>query len=260
MPSLHLLLIVFTLMLSAVHAVSPAAAAPAVETFVLAVGGQSTPTFPNPPQFACISGIAPAPVLSFFGAQGPFLPLEGLAPCNVAGDFNTTTSPTGPLSDSRWLNIPFNNFDHNTFAGATFATADYGKVGAQATGTFTGPYSNLIVEGTEAYGKFRETFTITSPSVATGTAGTVRLKFTVDGSLSVSGPPPFSSTSDVEVNYQTDAGPIFTLLRAQVTRADLQPFISVPTAFGSQVGPGVFGGFTLAAGSVSGSREFGTFL
>ena len=84
------------------------------------------------------------------------------------------------------LDVDFNNFDQNAFTGSSDATADYyGKVGARAYGQFTGPSSGLIVEGAEASGKFHGTFTITSPSVADGAAGTVRFKFAVAGTLSV---------------------------------------------------------------------------
>ena len=60
---------------------------------------------------------------------------------------------------------------------------------------------------------------------------------------------------DVVIMYQKDVGPIFGLMRAQVTGGNQQPFISVPTSFGLQSGPGVFGGFTLAAGLVSERRD-----
>jgi hypothetical protein len=238
---------------------APVRAAPEVETFVLAVGGETRAVFPNPPPFACLTYMAAPPIQAFFGVHGPFMPVDGLEPCNIAGGFELQSAPSGPIADSALLDVDFANFNQNAFTGSADARAEHGLVGARSFGAFAGPASNLIVEGSAAFGKFRETFTITRPGIPNGSAGTLRMYFAIEGSLSVSGPPPFTSAGDVEVAYQQDSGPVYTLMRAQVTRSDLQPLLAVPTGFGTVFGPGEYGGFTLSAGTVSGSGEFATF-
>jgi hypothetical protein len=82
----------------------------------------------------------------------------------------------------------------------------------------------------------------------------VRLTFTIDGGLNVSG----SDETRMEVDYQQDAGPLFTLLAAGYSPVNQETFMSAPNSFGTRFGPGTFGGFTLAAQSLNGSGEFTT--
>jgi hypothetical protein len=81
--------------------------------------------------------------------------------------------------------------------------------------------------------------------VAAATAGTILLTFTVDGQVSVAGPPPFGGTADVEVNYSVAGGPSYILMRAQANRSDLVPFATSGTGApltGFTAAPGAFGG------------------
>lgn len=235
--------------LSAVS-VPPGAVASSVETFVLAGGGQSGPLGP-PPGLQGATFIAPAPVLNFFGPHPPSLPTGGLATCNIAGGFRTTTAAADPLSDTISLSTVFHLAPPSSFIGSASASAQYGHVGVQAHGKFTGPVNAFIVRGTKAHGTVRETGLQPNTN-----ADAVKWQFTVDRSLS--GTRRFFPT-DIDVRYQLDTGPIFTLMRAQVDDSLSQPLISVPPAFGTQFGPGVFGSFTLAPGSVSGSGVVETF-
>jgi len=224
-----------------VAAGSPGVArAASVETFVIAIAGQTEAL----PGFACTVFGPATPGIGFFLNATPNVPVDGLGNCGIAGGFRTTTlAGGGPLDDTRALTTAF---EQNTFTGSTLALARTGSVLAEAHATFTGPSNSLIAEGAASYALFEDALTATSPSVAPGTTGTIRLRFTVAGALSVAGPPPFSSTADVELNYSVGGGPSFILMRAQASRADLLPFAT--SGNGAPLT-----GFTLAPGSFAGA-------
>lgn len=230
-------------------ATSTAAHAATVETYVLTIGGQSQ----LGPNFACTTFGPATPGLSFFANLGPGIPTEGLAFCGVGGGFRTTTlAGRGPLSDSRSLSNTFNN-GANAFSGTALALARTGSVLASSDATFTGSSNSLITEGASSYGLFVDRLTASSPSVAAATAGTIRLTFTVDGEVSVAGPPPFNSTADVEVNYSVAGGPNYILMRAQANRSDLVPSAVFPSG-------APLTGFTAAPGSFGGAGQVQSFF
>jgi hypothetical protein len=230
-------------------AISTPAQATSVETYVLTIGGQSQ----LGPNFACATFGPATPALSFFANVGPGIPTEGLAFCGIGGGFRTTTvAGAGPLSDSRSLSTTFNN-GANAFSGTALALARAGSVLASSNATFTGPSNSLIDEGASSYGLFVDRLTASSPSVAAATAGAIRLTFTVDGVVSVAGPPPLNATADVEVNYSVAGGPSFILMRAQANRSDLVPFAASGTG-------APLTGFTAAPGSFGGAGQVQSFL
>ena len=254
MKPIHPRFVVATFMLFAVCP-TPAAAAPSVETWCWP-SSKSSRRSPTRRSLHARRSRPRHPSSISSGRVAPACPLRVRPHATIASGFNTISCATGPQSDSTLLDVDFNNFKSKRVHRFVGPTADYyGKVGARAYGQFTGPSSGLIVEGAEASGKFHGTFTITSPSVADGAAGTVRFKFAVAGTLSVypvSGTAGMGDDGDhVPEGCRSDLG----LMRAQVTGGNQQPFISVPTSFGLQSGPGVFGGFTLAAGLVSERRD-----
>jgi hypothetical protein len=224
-----------------VLAMPSAVRAGTIDTFVLAVGGQAI----LGPNFECATFIAPSAVREVFGA-GVSLPTDGLATCGVGGDLRSTTGTSGTVSDSMSFSSVFNG-SSNAFTGSASATAQYGSLGVAAHSTFDGPMNSFIVEGAEAYSSFHATGL--QPNTL---ADTVRFQFTVDGNLSVNVAPPFYSASDVQVAYQLDSGPIYTLMHGLVSDSVSTPFI------GSGTGAPV-SGFTLAPGSLSGSGAFNTF-
>lgn len=220
---------------------SPAGAA-SVETFVIAIAGQTEAL----PGFACTTFGPATPGIAFFLNVTPSVPTDGLANCGIDGGFRTITlASAGPTSDATSLS---NAFAQNSFSGSTLALARAGSVLAEAHATFLGPSNSLITEGSASYGLFTDRLTVSSPSVAPGTTGSIRLRFTIEGALSVSGPPPASSTADVEINYSVAGGPSFLLMRAQATRSDLTPFATTGTG-------APLAGFTLAPGSFSGAGD-----
>jgi hypothetical protein len=210
---------------------------------VLAVGGQSMVA-----GFSCATFGPATAALSFFINVSVGVPTDGLAPCGIAGGYRTTTAALGPISDTTSINTSFNTLPVNTFVGSASANAQSGTVGAEAHGTFTGPGNGLIVKGTTSYGLFNESLTASSPLVAASGPGTIRLTFTVDGSLSIVGP----GTADVEFNYSLNTGPSLILMRAQANSA-----VSVPFAIAGTGAP--LTGFTAVPGSFAGSGSIDTF-
>jgi hypothetical protein len=174
---------VLGLVAAIVHfASTPASAQPRVETFVIAVGGQSS----------CWTFTTPEPVRVFFGGFGVGIPTDGVAACGIAVTMNQTTDPVGPLSDSTSVDTAFGD---SSYRGSAVAFAQYGFVSAAADGTFTGSQSSLVVDGADGYGLFKDTFTFSSPSVPPGATGFVRFSATVGGNLFSDQP----GTADVEV-------------------------------------------------------------
>ncbi len=213
-----------------------------VETFVLAVGGQSNYT---------TYGSAPA-VFNFFGSGVP-IPGNpaGLAASNVAGGYRHQSAASGPINDT--FNVTSASFattwrSTNQFVGSSSANAVSGKVGAKATGNFNGWGDANTVTGAESFGAFSETITFDDPLVPVGTLGQFVFRFTLDGSITV---PAGIGTAGARVNYQQDSGPIYTLVNAQV-----DPRFS-PTLF-PYSGPGR-AGFSLTSTSIIGSGAFDTF-
>lgn len=223
--------------------IAPAGAAPTLEVFVLSVGGQST----------WFTYSAPQPVMDLFGPRGVGLPTNsaGLAASGIAGGYSLTSAAAGPLADANAIATP--NWvtswsPTNTFTGSSAANARYGRIGAEADGTYNGWSDSATVAGSEAFGAFRETMTVTAPSVANGTNGLIRFHLTIDGSLSSTGD---AGTAGVIVNYQHNGGSSYTLMRAT---AD-------PRGFGDfypYSGPGR-DGFSISTTAVSGSGTFPTF-
>lgn|GEM_PF-891981 len=245
------------LLACALGAGSPATAAPEVDTYVLAVGGEIKAVYPDPPPFACATGGTPLPVFTFFGGIGVGEPTEGWAPCNIAGGDRLQTAPAGPLSDSTSLDVDFHNYDNDHSTGSADAKADFGVLGARSYARLlaTPGYAAPMEQGAEAFGKFSDTFTITSPNVANGLTGWVRFHFWIDGALT------FAGNDDVRmtVNYQQSGGPNYPLMTTG-QGATGTTFISYPAGFGSVGGPGTFGGFTLTSSSSSGAGDFDTFI
>jgi hypothetical protein len=236
--------------LCAFAATSRVLAAPGVDTFVLAVGGQSKPADPNPPPFACTTYGVPAPA-AMFGANGVLMPVEGYPACSIAGGFRTLAAPAGPVADATALDVDFHNFDNDQFTGSSAAKADYGRIGAAAFGHYTATPGNTdpIVEGAEAFGHFQDTLTITSPSRPAGAQGYVVLTFSVDGRVTTNG----ASVARLEVDEQLNGGALDPVLAAGMAGTGDQPFISAPNSFGGHTGPGTWGGFTLSTDSLVGS-------
>jgi hypothetical protein len=226
----------------------PALAAPSasvasnLETFVMSVAGNSS----------WYTYSAPQPVFDYFGSIGVSIPTnpDGLAASGIQGGFRTQTAAVGPLSDADSIAsdvFPSTWSLTNTFTGSTAATARYGLIGAEAQGTFDGWGGSSTIAGTEAFAIFQDSMTVTAPSVTDGTAGSIKMYITVDGSMTSTGD---AGTGWAQVNYQQNSGGNYLLFRASVDPrgGGFYPFS----------GPGR-DGFSITNTAVSGSGVFDTF-
>jgi hypothetical protein len=107
----------------------------------------------------------------------------------TGGDSTEQTAPSGSVSDT-YLG------DADDGASAVVrATASFGELHAYATTAMTSG-SSLSSRFTSSIAAFQDDFLFTAPGVAAGTAGTVRVRFTIDGSLAAAGyGTPTSNTS-----------------------------------------------------------------
>jgi hypothetical protein len=217
-----------------------ASAAPSLESFSLTAGGVS-----NGPSGGCSSFMQSAPVAAFFGS-GVGIPLDGLAACNVPGGSDDVTALTGPISTSRHLS---NSWTVGAFIGTASSQAAYGDLVAAGHSDFSGSTSSTTVTGSEGFGRCNDIFTITSPSVAAGQAGTVKILVTVTGGLSTTG----NGGAYVELNYAINGSPShYSMFNAQVYGAATIPSLHSIDGLG-------LGGFNPVPGSMNGSGQLSTF-
>ena len=221
-----------------------------LEVFVGAYGGQSA----GP---GCSTYSLPSNHSPYFGASnGVFVPVPGLAPCGVAGSNVAATSASGPLSNSNAINTSF-NAGTNTVTGSTSASAQYGLLTSTSDLSFTGASNGNLVKGSEGYGIFADTLTVTSGSAANGSAGQIRFTYQLTGSMQMTGSSIFSGTGDVGLWYRFNNGvnaPFFsTVLHSQVTNSAFTPSVILGTG-------NTMSGITTAAGSLSVNASMITVL
>jgi hypothetical protein len=92
-----------------------------------------------------------------------------------------------------------------TFDGSANSHADYGLLGADATGLFTGTLSGTVLDDSMGASFFTDTLTFTSPNVVNGGSGFVRYLFTVHGTLTT-GSGPNEEESVLSLAYNGGAG------------------------------------------------------
>ncbi|MCA9101219.1 MAG: PEP-CTERM sorting domain-containing protein [Pirellulales bacterium] len=175
--------------------------AASIETAVLTAGGYSNwGTY----------GV-PAPFSDYF-SDSVSVPTIGLAAAGVPGEIKSQSATSGFLTDQSSINTGFSG---NTFVGSTQVRAEFGVLGAEAHGVFTGNQSSSIVAATQGMAVFKDSFNITSPTIANGTPGLVSFQFTIDGSTtSTAGAPGNGSSGRVLVNYRQNNDPTYLLMRA----------------------------------------------
>ncbi len=211
---------------------SPVAFAQAsLETFVMNVAG-------NPSGVGCGIGSAPAPVSAVFGANGNFIPVPGISLCALGGALRDQTATAGVLLDA--LSLVNYAFDTNLYTGSGRALARYGILEGESHSSLSGfgTYG-----GSQGMSVSRDRLTITSPSAANGSNGTLVFRTTISGSLAVAGN---SGTIDVEIWYLVNgAGRV--QMRARATTPTAIPVLLSQTD--------TVTGFTLVNGSMTGSDE-----
>jgi hypothetical protein len=165
----------------------------------------------------------------------------GLLPCNLEGSFATQTDAASPLEISDfipghdWLSGALENH----FSSSASTLTRYGVIQASSQGILDGGGE---YHGAEAMGVFRDRWTVQSPSVSNGSAGTLSFRTTVTGALSTTG----NGVADGEVAYLVN-GAQQTLFRAQAT------INTSPATLYSETD--TISGFSAFNGSTSGSDE-----
>jgi hypothetical protein len=158
---------------------------------------------------------------------------------------NDVFSLTGPLTSARSLTTTWIEGD---FVGGANASSAYGDLLANGHSVHTGYTSSVSVVGSESFGRCNDIFTITSPSVVNGAAGTMRLVVTITGGLSTT----TNGTSDVELNYRVGPSGIYTMFRSQANNVAQVPF------YNSILGIGL-AGISALPGSLTGTAQPSTF-
>ena len=235
----RILRLVISLVGSVIGIGTPSVDAGLIQTYVLDVSGQSAfNTYQYPPA-----------ALGFFGPNGASIPANGLPAGGLPGIDRLTTATSGMLVDAgSATGSGTSTFGNWSAFGSSGASATYGSVGAEGSGTRINIGDANTVVGFEGFGLFKENFTFNNSSL-NGSQGSVVFHFTVDGAISLAGST--HSNAGVVVNYQQNAGPIFTLMSA-VLQPDSGPPDLVPRS-----GPG-HDGFSITSSSISGSGVFDT--
>ena len=169
------------LVASAASLVLPAQAAPGLETFVMGTTGQSS--------YGTYR--VPDPVYNNFSNYSNAVPSNpaGLAASNIAGGLRVQTSATASsLADATAISgSGKSQFGAWNYSGSATTFASYGSLGAEAHAVHTGNSDNATVNNSDAYAIVTDSIAPSSPGVAVGSNGMMRLAVTVDGSMTVTG-------------------------------------------------------------------------
>ncbi len=237
--------------LAAACAVTAVDAAPGLQTVVGGVAGRGNGSI----ALGCTT-FGPVPELSFYSFTGGGTPLGGIGTCGYVGGYTTQTAAAAPLVRSSSLGpVPIASPGNGSqFIGTADARSSYGALGAAAHGHMSvvpdeGPLALRQMAGAAS---FADTLTATSAAVGAGTAGSVRYRFEVDGSLSALGAPVayFVGSTYVVLDLKHGAGPAQQVLNATVTRGSTGTISGNPPPAGWVTGMG-----SLSGGSTFVSRE-----
>ena len=239
-------------LLATASAVTAVEAAPVLETVVGGVAGVGNGSI----ALGCTT-FGPAPELAFYSFNGGGTPLGGIGTCGYVGGYTTQTAVVAPLIRGSSLapvliGSPLNG---SLFTGTAEARSSYGALGAAAQGNMSvvPDLGAPALHQMAGAARFADTLTATSALVGAGSAGTVRYRFEVDGSLSAPGAqaPFFFGETYVVLDVKHDAGPTEQLLNATVRRGGVGTISGNPPPAGWVIGVG-----SLSGGSTFLSREY----
>ena len=236
----------------AVGALNPVAAAPGLATVVGGVAGVGNGSI----ALGCTT-FGPAPELSFHSFAGGGMPLGGLGTCGYIGGYTTQTATAAPLNQGSSLApvLIASPANGSQFTGTADARSSYGVMGAAARGTMSvvPDQGGLALHQMTGAARFADTLTATSARVGAGSAGSVRYRFEVDGSLSALGAqaPFFFGETYVVLDLKHGAGPTAQVLNATVRRGGVGTVSGNPPPAGWVTGIG-----TLSGGSTFYGREY----
>ena len=196
-------------------------------------------------------GIGPAgcsvagPVLGGGWRGGLYLPTEGFAGCNLLGGLDDRTAALGPLTAGQTLTAaPVPN---GSYTATAQARAEYWSLGVAANGTMTGTTSGFTYHQSAAFADFSDTITLSSPGIATGTAGAINFSFRIAGAITNNPRFPYAQQVDAHLQTRVNSRFAWDVFYATVNGSDL------PYLRGGATGlPGMF---ILGPGSLSGSAN-----
>ena len=195
----------------------------------------------------------PAPELSFFTFAPADVAVGGIAACGYSGGYRTQSATTGSLTQHDSLGPVILGppaLSPGFYSGTADSRAGYGSLGAAAHGNIAlgVPESSIALFDSVGAATFSDSLTVTSPLVATRSAGSVRYQFRVDGSMTSLGiPAPFFFGENYTVlDVKHGSGPVFEVMNAHVRRGGLGTITNAtPPA-----------GWVTSTGSLSGSSAF----
>lgn len=239
-------------LLAAASAVTAVEAAPGLETVVGGVAGVGNGSI----ALGCTT-FGSVPELSFYSFTGGGMPLGGIGTCGYIGGYSTQTAVAAPLIRASSLGPVLIGSAGNgsQFSGTAEARSSYGALGAAAQGNMSvvPDQGGVSLHQMAGAARFADTLTATSALVGAGSAGTVRYRFAVDGSLSAPGAPApfFFGETYVVLDVKHGAGATEQLLNATVRRGNVGTISGNPPPAGWVTGVG-----SLSGGSTFYSREF----
>jgi hypothetical protein len=171
-------------------------------------------------------------------SAGLTLPLDGIAGCGVQGGEDNHVAAAGTVTASQSTHGPVPD---GTYSGRAAARAAYGQLGVASQGLMTGGINGGgTLAQSASFASFSDRLTITSPQVAPGSALQARFQWTLDGSLSAVGVPPFTVFASVQLSTRVNGrneSPDFGLFQSNTP----MPFYSPAPQFlqnGFSIGPG----------------------
>lgn len=236
----------------AASAVTAAQAAPGLQTVVGGVAGRGNGSI----ALGCTT-FGPAPELSFYSFNGGGTPLGGIGTCGYIGGYTTQTAVAAPLIRGSSLGpVPIASpANGSQFTGTADARSSYGALGAGAHGLMSvvPDQGSLALHQMTGAARFADTLTASSALVVAGSAGSVRYRFAVDGSLSAIGAqaPFFFGETYIVLDVKHGVGATEQLLNATVRRGSVGTISGNPPPAGWVTGPG-----TLSGGSTFLSRDY----
>lgn len=236
----------------AASAFAAAAAAPGLTTVVGGVAGAGNGSI----ALGCTTFI-PAPELSFYSFNGGGVPLGGIGTCGYIGGYTTQSAAAAPLIQGSSLGPTLIGSPANgsQFTGTAEARSSYGTLGAAAHGAMSvvPDQGGLALHQMAGAARFADTLTASSALVGAGSAGSVRYRFAVDGSLSAPGAqaPFFFGETYVVLDVKHGTGATEQLLNATVRRGGVGTVSGNPPPAGWVTGVG-----SLSGGSTFLSRDY----
>lgn len=225
--------------------VGAATAAPALDVYSIAAGGQSRLGAVGG-GFSCAT-FGPDPRSARYNGSYVFgLPTDGPG-CGVVSDIHSQLGTAAPQAVSSSVNVNFGTpGDPRSYSGSAAARASYGTLGVRSDGSYSGTTDGFVVDGSGAGALQTEVFTFGG---GVG-AGTFRATFTIDGTLFTQG----RTENEIVFSHRVNGGPTYTTFRIQDARGALSFY--TPTGYVAALPGLTVSGNNTVGQQVTGSTSF----